>query len=344
MRFHVFCTLPYTDFSQPLAAFYDDVFEIVDAAEALGFDGFWLAEHHTTSYSLSSAPLLLLAKAADRTKRIRLGTGVLVLPLWHPVRAASEVATLDLLSHGRLELGVGKGYQPIEFNAFQRTIAENNDAFNECLTLMRRLWTEDEVTHHGRFFTLERPVTLQVRPFQKPHPPIWLATGQLPTVLEAAKMGLRPVVGGGNFNQSQMADMVQGHVKALRASGHNGEARFGSLRQAYVYREGGSIDAFAKHVRVQYRQARHLRMSIDAAKRGIANSDPFPDEQPDDLFLARHLVGTAEQVVQKARALESAGVTDVLLHFEGAGPPVKNVLASMQRFAEEVMPEVRYSR
>ncbi len=287
MRFHIFQTLLYMDSTQPVASFFDDAVHMVDAAEALGIDGFWLAEHHTTRFSLSTAPLLFLAKAADRTKRIRLGAAVLVLPLWHPVRLAEEIAALDILSGGRVELGVGKGYQPVEFGAFQRDAAQSGDAFSECLSLARRLWTEDEVTHRGAFYTLEQPVTLAVRPLQRPHPPIWVASSQPATVMETARAGLRAILGATSINPSQVGRLRADYTRCLPAAAR-AEARFAVTRQVYVAKEGEDLSPVVRFLRLQYRQGRHLRQSASAVAHGVPVSTPFADERPDDEFLAQY--------------------------------------------------------
>ena len=235
MRFHVFCLLPHTPAVQSPSSLFDDAIELVDAAESLGFHGIWTAEHHTTNYSLTGAPLLFLARAAERTKRIRLGTAVMVLPLWHPVRAAAEVATLDQMSNGRFDLGVGKGYQPVEFDAFGADIARNHAAFEECLRLMLRLWQEDEVTHEGRFYTFRRPVTLLLRPRQRPFPPIWVASSRPETVMETARWGFRSLVGVTNFSFAQMKALKADYDKVMKAQGKSDEdLRFGSVRQVAV--------------------------------------------------------------------------------------------------------------
>src|ERR671925_1243755 len=122
-----------------------------ERAEAAGFDSVWLGEHHN-SILLYPAPLLGLAAIAARTRRVRLGTGVLLLPLYHPLAVAEEAAMVDVISGGRLILGLGAGYAPEEFSAFGISIKERGSRLEEGASLLRRLWTEEHVSHEGRHY------------------------------------------------------------------------------------------------------------------------------------------------------------------------------------------------
>src|SRR5206468_965274 len=143
-----------------------------EQAEAAGFNSIWLGEHHSHPL-LYPAPLIGLAAVASRTRKIRLGTGVLLLPLYHPLMVAEEAAMVDVISGGRLILGIGAGYAPEEFAAFGYSIKERGSGLEESALLLQRLWTEENVTHHGRHFHLDN-VTIAPRPLQHPRPPIGL--------------------------------------------------------------------------------------------------------------------------------------------------------------------------
>src|SRR5688500_12889307 len=142
-----------------------------ERAEAVGFDSVWLGEHHDHSL-LYPSPLLGLAAIASRTRRIGLGTAVLLLPLHHPLTVAEEGAMVDVLSGGRLILGVGAGYAPEEFAAFGVSIRERGSRMDEAAALIQRLWTEEKVTHEGRHYRIGG-ATVTPRPVQRPRPPIW---------------------------------------------------------------------------------------------------------------------------------------------------------------------------
>ena len=158
-----------------------------ERAEALGFDSVWLGEHHNSSFFYPT-PLIGLAAIASRTHRLRLGTGVLLLPLYHPVAVAEEGAMVDMMSGGRLILGVGAGYAPGEFAAFGVSSKERGSRLEEGASLLHRLWTEEKVTHRGRHYQVT-DVTVGPRPVQQPRPPLWFAACAEPAIRRAARLG-----------------------------------------------------------------------------------------------------------------------------------------------------------
>jgi alkanesulfonate monooxygenase SsuD/methylene tetrahydromethanopterin reductase-like flavin-dependent oxidoreductase (luciferase family) len=163
---------------------------LMRAAETYGFDSVWPAEHHFTEYGYCASPALSLAALALETRRVRLGTGVVVLPLNHPLRVAEDFALLDLMSDGRVDLGVGRGYQPLEFTRYGVDQTRTREMFHEAVEVIRRAWTEETVTFHGAHYRFEG-VPVRPRPLQRPHPPIWMAGG----VLRGADR-YRPVLSG----------------------------------------------------------------------------------------------------------------------------------------------------
>src|SRR2546426_3545454 len=132
-------------------ASFEETLRECEQAEAAGFDSIWLGEHHNHPV-LYPAPLIGLAAVASRTRSIRLGTGVLLLPLYHPVMVAEEGAMVDVISGGRLILGIGAGYAPEEFAAFGYSVKERGSRLEESASLLQRLWTEENVTHRGRHY------------------------------------------------------------------------------------------------------------------------------------------------------------------------------------------------
>jgi natural product biosynthesis luciferase-like monooxygenase protein len=150
--------------------------ELMYEAETLGFDSVWPAEHHFTEYGYCASPQVSLAAVAARTKRIRLGTGVVVLPFHNPVRVAEDFAFLDLMSDGRVDLGVGRGYQPGEYAGFGLADkqSESRAMFDEAVSLVRKCWTEERVTFKGKYYQVE-DLMVRPKPLQQPHPPIYMA-------------------------------------------------------------------------------------------------------------------------------------------------------------------------
>src|SRR6185503_7838258 len=135
-----------------------DTLAHISLADALGFDVVWVAEHHFSNYGYSANPLLLIARAAASAPRVRFGQAVLVSPFWHPIRLAEDIAIADLLCDGRLEVGLGRGYQPIEFHGFDTSQAASRAIFEEQFELLRLAWTEDDFTYAGQHFRIDRPI------------------------------------------------------------------------------------------------------------------------------------------------------------------------------------------
>ena len=156
---------------------YKDFIAYVRDAEELGFASIFLVEHHFTGSGQLSASLNLLSYLAACTTRIRLGTAVVVLPWHNPVLLAEQVATLDVLSGGRVDLGIGRGYRKVEFESFCIPMEEAQERHNECLEVMLKSWTTPgRFSHHGRRWQF-KDIVVEPAPRQQPHPPIWMAAG-----------------------------------------------------------------------------------------------------------------------------------------------------------------------
>src|SRR3954465_6399754 len=153
--------------------FGDEIAQAVEA-ERLGYDRAWFAEHHFSPYGIDPAIHLTVADVAARTSRIRLGTAVTVLPFMHPIRAAEELATLDILSGGRIDWGVGRGYQRPEFEAFGVDITESRSRFTEALDVIFRCWDDGPFEHHGEHWSFD-PVDVLPKPVQQPRIPTYIA-------------------------------------------------------------------------------------------------------------------------------------------------------------------------
>src|SRR4051812_7913484 len=168
---------------------YRKFIDYVLLAEELGYASLFVVEHHFTGNSQVSASLNLLSFIAGRTQRMRLGTAVVVLPWHNPVLLAEQVATLDLLSGGRFDFGVGKGYRKPEFDAFCIPIEEASERFDEAIEVIRKAWTsEQRFSHHGKRWHYEN-ILVEPAPLQQPHPPMWLAAGSRDSIRRAAREG-----------------------------------------------------------------------------------------------------------------------------------------------------------
>jgi len=168
---------------------YKDFIDYVQEAERLGFAHMFMVEHHFTGQGQVSASMTLLSYLAAKTERIRLGTAVVVLPWHNPVLIAEQAATLDLLSGGRFDFGVGKGYRASEFSGFCIPPEEATERFDEAIEVIRKAWTsEDRFSHHGKRWHYEN-IVVEPAVAQRPHPPFWLAAGSEESIRRAAREG-----------------------------------------------------------------------------------------------------------------------------------------------------------
>jgi alkanesulfonate monooxygenase SsuD/methylene tetrahydromethanopterin reductase-like flavin-dependent oxidoreductase (luciferase family) len=204
------------------------------AAEEMGFDSIWAPEHHSTEYGFSASPMVTLAAVASVTKRIRLGSGVLVLPFNDPIRVAEEAAMVDLMSDGRLDLGVGRGFQPVEYRGFTVEQSRSRDIFDEALDVIVRAWTEDPISFKGAHFDIPDQ-SVRPKPLQKPHPPIWVAAISDPSFEVAGARGfnlLCSLIYG--FKSARLLQLLGDYGDALRSKGHNPDEReIGALCMVY---------------------------------------------------------------------------------------------------------------
>src|SRR5262247_2087941 len=186
------------------ASAFRDVFELAERAEAWGVECVWLGEiHFTPVRSVISASLQVAGSIATRTRRIRVGTAVQVLPLNHPLRIAEEVATVDHISEGRFEFGIGRSGVVRSYDAYGVAYAESKARFNEALDIIRMAWQGEPFSYAGEFYTVTN-ATVTPRPYQVPHPPIRMAATSDETFPGAARMGLPIFIG---LRAAEIADL-----------------------------------------------------------------------------------------------------------------------------------------
>jgi natural product biosynthesis luciferase-like monooxygenase protein len=199
---------------------YRETLEQATRAEALGFESVWPVEHHfNPTVSVLPCPALLLAAVAARTSTLRLGTAIVQLALAHPLRIAEEIATLDVLSGGRVEFGVGRGGNPTHFAGFGVPMAESRERMVEALDFIREAWTAESFSFRGRFFRAD-DLTLAPRPVQQPHPPIRVAANSAETAAWAGRAGY-PIFVASNVNPlPRLRELIPLYRRERAAAGH----------------------------------------------------------------------------------------------------------------------------
>jgi alkanesulfonate monooxygenase SsuD/methylene tetrahydromethanopterin reductase-like flavin-dependent oxidoreductase (luciferase family) len=329
MRFGLFCS-PKADVPGFAPGTGRGFFEFLDfnvEAEALGFHSSFSVEHHFSGWNQVSSTLMLLAALAMRTTTLRLGTAVIVPPWHNPVLLAEEAATLDLLSAGRLDLGVGKGYRHSEFKGFQIAPEEAEARFEEALEVMTRAWTTRErFSHRGHFWHFE-DIVVEPPPAQAPHPPLWVAAGNPHSIKRAASRGFNLILDQ-YASPVTLGERIAIYKVVREASGPGFDPMQVTVaRQLYVAKNKADKQA------ALVRQAEYTKRTIDvsrdpSAKTGshvLAYADRAGATEENALF------GTPDEIARMIEALRDAGVTYVLLTIAGG-------VDQLRRFAREVMP------
>ena len=311
---------------------FEETIRECERAEAAGFDSVWLGEHHNNPV-LYPAPLLGLAAIAARTSRVALGTGVLLLPLYHPLSVAEEGAMVDMISGGRLILGVGAGYAPEEFAAFGLSVRQRGSRLDEAAALLRRLWTEVHVTHHGRHYHVE-DATVGPRPVQQPAPPIWFGAWTAPAIERAARLG-DAWLGGPSAALAELSACVASYRQTRGALG----------------KEPGEIAAF-RYVFVADTTAQALESAGESFIRAYENMyfrwpHPIIKRPPGELTIERLaenriILGDPETCFREiSRFRQELGLDHLICRFSVPGISREASTASLDLFAREVMPALR---
>lgn len=193
--------------------YYEEVLTIGEWAEELGFDSFWFGEHHFFWHGACVSPAALIAALGQRTKRIRLGPAVSVLPLHHPLIVAEDYALADNLCGGRLNFGIGSGFSPAEYSMFGMSMEEARDRYWESFEVILKAWTEEAFSHRGRHYRIENG-SLYVKPVQRPMPPTWIAASSDETLNRAGEMGF-PIMTIPFARSASLIEVKQKHQRFM---------------------------------------------------------------------------------------------------------------------------------
>jgi alkanesulfonate monooxygenase SsuD/methylene tetrahydromethanopterin reductase-like flavin-dependent oxidoreductase (luciferase family) len=306
---------------------FRDYLDYACEAEALGFHSSFLVEHHFTGWQQVSATLMLQTALAMRTTRLRLGTAVIVLPWHNPVLLAEQAATLDLISGGRLDFGIGRGYRHSEFKGFCIPPEEADARFEEALAVMIRSWTEPaRFSHHGRFWCFE-DIVVEPPPAQRPHPPLWVAAGSDASIRRAAQRGFNLIL-----DQYAAPEELGRRIALFRAERQGRGLSFAPMQVAVARQLYVAFDA-NEAAAARERAARHTQRTVDVSRapgqaRGshvLAYADGAGGTEAHGLF------GTPDDIAERLRDLQRCGVSYVLLTILGGKE-------QLQRFARELMP------
>ncbi len=313
---------------------YRDFIEYNVEAEALGFHGTFVVEHHFTGFGQVSATLNLLTWLGARTKTLRLGTAVMVLPWHNPVLLAEQAATLDLLSGGRLDFGIGTGYRYNEFDGFDMGMDEARERFQESIAIILKAWTSEErFSHKGKYWTFNN-IIVEPPPFRKPHPAVWMGAGSERSIREVASRGFNLLLGQ-YASPADVAHSIGVFRAAVEAKGEVWDAtRVGVTRAFFVSEtEAEREDALERRLANRLRQ-----LKLATTPDGVMLGGPDrADGDPVEINLNSAIYGTPDVIARKLEDLKQAGVGYVLINGGGSGGGARG-LRSLRRFAHEIMP------
>jgi alkanesulfonate monooxygenase SsuD/methylene tetrahydromethanopterin reductase-like flavin-dependent oxidoreductase (luciferase family) len=300
---------------------FRDYLDYAIEAEALGFRSSFLVEHHFTGWNQVSATLMLQTALAMRTTTLRLGTAVIVLPWHNPVLLAEQAATLDLISGGRLDFGLGKGYRHSEFRGFRIPSEEAEPRFEEAVEVITKSFlSRERFSHRGRFWQFD-DIVVEPPPAQKPHPPFWVAAGSDASIRKAAQRGF-------NLILDQYASPQQlGERMALYRAERAGKGSVAVARQLHVAKDRAEADA------ARSRAAMYTQRTVDVSRapgsaRGshvLSYADGAGGTEANGLF------GTPEEICKGLESLQRAGVEYILFTMLGGKE-------QLRRFARDIMP------
>ncbi|MBM4442657.1 MAG: LLM class flavin-dependent oxidoreductase [Candidatus Rokubacteria bacterium] len=327
--------------ARPSQEIYDRAVEIAQASESLGFGNIWLAEHHFSTYGYLARPAQLATYLAAKTTKIRVGTAVIVVPLHHPLIVAEEIATLDLLAKGRVDIGLGRGYQYYEFERLGLELDSARGRWEESVDVILKAFSGKPFSYDGKFFKIPETSIFPL-PYQQPHPPIWV-TAQSPDSIDAAvRRGFNVLTGGFGVSIERLAEFRKLFDKVVAET--PGKApQIGVQRAVYVTDNDADARAAAEEARWNMRVTLSLRNHYEKVEQGRAIPVPAPNEPDLDDLMERYLVvGTPATVIRQLRRVkELVGISHFNCSFWFGDLDQTRVLRSMELFAREVMPAFR---
>jgi alkanesulfonate monooxygenase SsuD/methylene tetrahydromethanopterin reductase-like flavin-dependent oxidoreductase (luciferase family) len=338
MDFGQFNLIGYRAPGTPTHRLYDEAVAQVRAAEAAGFSISWFAEHHFSNYCVCPSPLMMVARLAGETTRIRLGTGVVVVPLYHPARLLAEIGMADAMTHGRLVLGVGSGYQPFEFERFGEELADAPAKTLELIEMLDLAFGAETFRFEGRHYRM--PEThIAPRPAGTV-PEVWVAGDNQALHRMAARRGCTVMVTPRHFTPAMLEAARRRLEEVYRAEGvAPSRLRLGVLRHVCVTESRAEAQAFLGEVRHQIRLSQSLRRREQAMQGAMLVERPWEGEMSLEEMAAHMLVGPPEAIAGRMAAeIRRASPCHYLLQFQAGGSGLATALRSIERFAAEVRP------
>ncbi len=346
MELGLFLEFPVREGSNENEAFKES-FALVDQAEKLGVPSVWMAEYHFNPGRVLSSPITILSAIAARTQSIRLGTAVLLLPLTNPVRVAEEVATLDQISDGRVEFGIGRGTFPNVHEGFGVPFEESRGRFEESIEIILKAWTCEPFSFKGDYFTLP-DMSVNPKPFQRPHPPVKVGVTSAESFPILGRMGFNILINPSRvFTLAELKPSIREYREARKAAGHEGEGKVGIRIPVYL-----SHDAQKAHDEPMESALFSMgrlsdRVSSYAGRPGTlgdwgAQAERVRNMTYDDWLRDKVAYGTPKAVIDKLNWLgQELGLDQVMFEINfGNLIPLENQANSLRLMMEQVAPNL----
>lgn len=344
MEFGVFILAQQRGYHQTSQQVINNSIEQTVVAEQAGFNTAWYAEHHFNNYSLSPSPLMMIAHMAAKTQRIRLGSAVCILPLYHPARFLAEVGFADTVSNGRLELGIGSGYQEFEFERFGVKIEDSGAIYNEFLDIIPKGLTQKIVSYDGKFLKLP-PSSIAVRPVQSPMPPLWITSGNPVTLGRGVREGHNLFVTALLNGTEAIVSLRERLDKVAEDNGADldEDVKFGFLRCAFASDNQAEIDNYLDNARFQRRISESLKFRRAQSDDGYMVKEVPSATDPTFEQLRKNLpVGSVNQVIDKM--LEEISILrpkHIALQTQLGDCDQKTMLRQIEVWGEKIIPAIR---
>ena len=326
---------------------FQEGFALVDEAESLGVQSVWLAEYHFNAGRVLSAPITIASALAARTQNIRIGLAVHILPLGNPVRIAEEIATLDHISQGRIEFGVGRGTFPNVHEGYGVPFTESRGRFEESLEIIIKAWTTESFTFEGEYYQCH-DLDIEPKPLQDPHPPIRVGVTSAESFPIVGRMGFPIFVNPSRvFALNDLAGPIQEYRKAWKEAGHEGEAQVGVRIPIYVtdnaetaYSDPQESAMFSMH-RLGTRVGSYATYGGTTGDWG-AESEHILGMSYDDWLRDKVVYGTPEAVTERLKCLKQILGLDQLIYEINYGNHLSpdQQLKSLRMFNKEVLPQL----
>lgn len=340
MDFGQFNLMGYRERGTPTRRILDQAVEQVKVAEQAGFAIAWFAEHHFSNYCVCPSPLMMVARLAGATERIRLGTAVVVVPLYQPARLLAEVGMADSLCGGRLVLGIGSGYQPYEFERFGQDLAVSKAMTEEFMDMAELAFARETFSYQGEHYRLQE-THISAQPFRG-MPEVWIA-GDNPAIHRiAARRGYVPMFTGRLFGVDYLVKMRATVEQSWRAEGRDAATMpLGIQRFMCVTRNRRETMDYVDNARHQMRLASNLRRREQVVNGAMLIEQPIPDEIPIEQMADNLLVGDCETIAERlAEEIRCARPSHMMFHFQVGGSDYAKALETIERFATDIRPAV----